>query len=975
MNEHTLGLWAVIDIETTGIDALNDSIIDVGFLQFEGTKLIKKYSSLVQFDGELSYFIQKLTGLSGKELKKAPAWKQVENDVQELYGHHLLAHNADFEKGFLEKSFQKIQKSNGPMFQEARESYEDSLYYLSLLFPNQGSLKLDHFIREWGIREKEEHRGFSDSLDLLKVMLTATALALKDRELYFHAIAILKENKLDKHWIFSWLSLDITELEEIAVQIDFDLKSAIECARASKVSTLFNDMEESKNYQKRFSLEFSGQNIKDILRDNEKLKEIFPQYIYRQSQEELALRTGQAFKNRIHTLVQAPTGTGKTFGYLIPGSLFALAEKQQVLISTGTKTLQNQAYEKDVPKVREMLGLSKDELKVKMLLGSSNHLCELLFRQREAENTLFKTENFEECFTSAFFAMAFFYNTRLPIEKAITRLQLPFLFLKKNETFREMDREIAVDFRSCSGNLCPFKKNCSYLQGLREAKEADVIIGNHSLMFSWPRTTPRPQYVVVDEAHKIEEEATDAFGVQVARDPLKSLVRSIQNGQALGSLFYLLAQNEEEPGSSTEVIQGLRENSEVHYRRIMDHLPILEEKTELYFKKAPKYSELYWNELPMIDRTVHSDPLGLQILTHIESLAFIFQSYSESLEPFASRFDVKNLKNEQEVTAYTRFETFYSQINDMSMAFDFLVKPRENYCRSLRFHGEEGFVFLSSPVDIGKVLHDSLLETTASVVYTSATLANGSGDTGAKGIEWATGYTYLNPERRFKTGFYLPQCFDYRNKTKVYLVDDVPPLYEARFVETTLKPVLEVIRELKGRTLLLYSAKTRFETAREILLKEFEGEIPVFIQGMGSDVVDEFRASGNGILLGMESFGEGIDIPGDALQFVFIDKIPDMRLDLVINERRNFFETRLGNEFTDYYLAHRTRSLHQKLGRLLRTENDYGGVLIVDSRVKQWKGKTMEKLIKLMEPYQIERASLKEACSGILQFIEEHPKK
>ena len=974
MSDHSLQNWAVIDIETTGIDALNDSIIDVGFLQFEGTKLVKKFSSLVQYDGELSYFIQKLTGLSSKELKKAPAWKVVENDVQELYGHYLLAHNADFEKSFLEKSFDKIQKSNGPMFTEARESYQDSLYFLSFLFPHQGSLKLDNFIREWGIREKEEHRGFSDSLDLLKVMLTATALALKDRELYFHAIAILKENKLEKNWIFSWLSLDISELEEIAVQIEFDLNRAVEIAKASKVSTVFKDEEESKNYQKRFSLEFSGQNIKDILRNNEKLKEIFPQYIYRQSQEELALRTGQAFKNKIHTLVQAPTGTGKTFGYLIPGSLFAKAEKQQVLISTGTKTLQNQAYEKDVPKVREMLGLSKEELKVKMLIGSSNHLCELLFRQREAENTLFKTENFEECFTSAYYSMLFFYNTRLPIEKAITRLQLPFLFLKKNESFREMDREVSVDFRSCTGNLCPFKKNCSYLQGLREAKEADVIIGNHSLMFSWPRTTPRPQYIVVDEAHKIEEEATDAFGVQVSRDPLKSLVRNIQNGQALGSLFYLLAQNEEEHGSSSEIIQGLRELSEVHYRRIMDHLPLLEEKTELYFKKAPKYSELYWNELPMIDRAIHSDPLGLQILTHVESLAFIFQSYSEALEPHASRFDVKNLKNEQEVTAYTRFETFYSQVNDMSLAFDFLVKPRENYCRSLRFHAEEGFVFLSSPIDIGKVLHDSLLETTASVVYTSATLANGNGDTGAKGIEWATGYTYLNPERRFKTGFYLPQCFDYRNKTKVYLVDDVPPLYEARFVETTLKPVLKVIRELKGRTLLLFSAKTRFETAREILLKEFEGEIPVFIQGMGADVVDEFRASGNGILLGMESFGEGIDIPGDALQFVFIDKIPDMRLDLVINERRNFFETRLGNEFTDYYLAHRTRSLHQKLGRLLRTENDYGGVIVVDSRVKQWKGKTMEKLIKLMEPYQIERANLGDACNGILKFIEEHPK-
>jgi ATP-dependent DNA helicase DinG len=145
--------------------------------------------------------------------------------------------------------------------------------------------------------------------------------------------------------------------------------------------------------------------------------------------------------------------------------------------------------------------------------------------------------------------------------------------------------------------------------------------------------------------------------------------------------------------------------------------------------------------------------------------------------------------------------------------------------------------------------------------------------------------------------------------------------------------------------------------------------MPLFIQGMGTNVVEDFKRSGAGILLGMESFGEGIDIPGEALQFVFIDKIPDLRMDLVINERRNFYEANLGNEFTDYYLAHRTRSLHQKLGRLIRTESDFGGVIIVDNRVKSWKGKTMEKLVKLMEPYSLLRSPIEEACHEIEEFI------
>jgi ATP-dependent DNA helicase DinG len=154
-----------------------------------------------------------------------------------------------------------------------------------------------------------------------------------------------------------------------------------------------------------------------------------------------------------------------------------------------------------------------------------------------------------------------------------------------------------------------------------------------------------------------------------------------------------------------------------------------------------------------------------------------------------------------------------------------------------------------------------------------------------------------------------------------------------------------------------------------MLIEEFDGEIPLFIQGMGIGVVEEFKKSPNGILLGLEAFGEGIDIPGDNLVFVFIDKIPDLRMDLVIDERRHFFERTFGNEFSDYYLAHRATSLHQKLGRLLRTENDRGGAIIVDSRIKFWKGKTIEKFFKLMRPYSIKKTSLIPACDEISQFI------
>lgn len=964
--EHRLSKWAVIDVETSGADPSYDQVIDLGFLLFEGTKLVQKYSSLVQYPGELSSFIQKLTGITDKMLAKAPTWREVEKDLQELYGVKLIAHNADFEEGFLKRSFDKIDDGT------TREEYCDTLLFLGLLFPEYSSLKLEHFIQDWKIAETETHRGFEDSLDLLKVILIATKLTRKDKALYqFLKLQMLEKKILNEEfWLMQFLNLEESELDEISAQIDFDLDAHVEIAREKIWARRFPEIAKPKPVQKNFPLEFSGANIKGIFNDEEKIKSLFPLYKKRQAQIDLALKAGQSLKNNIHSLIQAPTGTGKTFGYLIPSVLFSLEEKKPVLVATGTKTLQHQAFDKDVPQVREFLGLSEDEVKIKLLVGSNNHLCEALFRQEESENSLLGySQEFNDAYTSLYFETVFFHNARARSNEKLLRDDLPYVLKRKIEPLMKREREIAVDFRSCSGNNCPFKNNCSYIVGLREAREANIIIGNHSLMFSWPKGMPRPLHIVVDEAHKIEEEATKAFSLEIDQKSFEVFVSNLQHMQGVGSLFYLLAQNETEPGESSDVIKNLREETLKAYQMLMDHLAPLGEKVSLYFKRMPKYTELFWNELPMINRETHKESIAQAILNSLESVHFILQTYMAHFLPYSGRFDVKNLKSENEVIAFTRFESFFSQLSDYVLTFDSLLKDTPNYCRSMKFLESDGYLFSSSPVDVGRIVSDQLLKTSASVIFTSATLANGTGDTGAKGIEWATGYSYLEPERRFKTGTYLPFTFDYKKNTKVFLCDDGPSLYQSNFVEHNLKFIKPLIQKLGGRTLLLFSAKSRFEVAREILLKEFEGQIPLFIQGMGTSVVEDFKRSGSGILLGMESFGEGIDIPGDALQFIFIDKVPDLRMDLVINERRDFYEANLGNEFTDYYLAHRTRSLHQKLGRLLRTEQDYGGVIIVDNRVKSWKGKTMEKLVKLMEPYSLERASLQDATREIEEFI------
>lgn len=947
----SLGLWAVIDIETTGVNAGEDEIIDLGFYQFDGTKLVREYTSLVRSKHPVSSFISKLTGITNKQLEKAPPWDQVETDLLSLEGHSLLAHNASFEESFLKRYFDRLPKTDAP-----RESYQDSLFYLSLLFPESATLNLEFFINSLGIATKEEHRGLADSRDLLKVLLLGTYLTHQDREFRFKLQDVLTTFP-SEFWYRKFFDLSEEELKEIAGAIDFSLDEALKNYLASKKAAQHADSKFD------FSRDFSGGNIQAILRAEDEIKTYLPHYKHRVSQEALSLKVGQAFKNKIHALIQAPTGTGKTMGYLLPSMLFSLNEGETCLIATGTKTLQDQALAKDVPQMKHLLGLGEDTNVVK-LIGSNNHLCELLFREEEEELFI---EPFGETFAKAYLEMLFFFNSRVPYERKLTREQLPYILKKLVPELSEKEQKLAVDYRACSGSSCPLANECSYMQGLKEASTAKLIIGNHALMLNWPRSIDRPQYVVVDEAHRLEHEATKAYGVEVSHHHIESFLRNFPQG--MGALIYLLSTLEDQ-FAVDDTITKLREDTQFNLKMLRDHFDALPQVVESLFKKLPNYSPAYSNEINFPKKEEVKDPLAAAILNHVQSMEFIFTSLYTVYLPYASRWENKDLKSDpQKLKAWTVFETNFGTLEKLAASLKHFLDNDKDWSSALKFSENDGYLFESSPIDVGRRIHDELLAMSSSVVFTSATLGNASGDSGVQGIEWMTGYTYLAPEKRFKTGLFLDAVYDYKNNSQVYLCADTRNLSDPMFVPDLMKEVIPLVTDLGGRTLFLFSSRVRFEAASDILLREFEGKIPVFVQGLGKNVVDEFKAEASAILIGMESFGEGIDIPGEKLQFIVVDKIPDVRQDLVIQKRRDFFEFKFGNEFNDYFLAHRTRALHQKFGRLLRTEKDHGAILLVDNRVKRWKGNTLRTFQKLMEPYQINSLPLKEACGKIREYF------
>lgn len=953
-----LGKWAVLDIETTGINPMDDDIIDLGYWQFEGTTLVRKYASLVRTQLPLSPFITKLTGISTEMVKRAPLWDQVEPELLELEKHTLIAHNSSFEEKFLRRYFDRVEKNN-----PERESFQDSILYLALLFPGMSQLNLEGFIQRFGLAEKEEHRGEADARDLLKVIVAATAMTWRDREWRLKLTEVFRDLP-DEFWFKHFFQLRIEELSELADVCELDLEEAIATwQRADRPEVAGRDYPDASLMPR----QFTGEVVKRFLEDESTRKLYAPGYRFRKAQMDMAFRVGQAFKNGIHALIQAPTGTGKTLGYLLPSALFSLESRQQVLITTGTKTLQDQIMGKDVPQLREMLQLPESELKVTRLVGSNNHLCELLFRDDNDQSNLLENATFDGAIGRAYFDLLFFHNSRAPYAQKITREQVPFVLKKTVDSISEREAELAVDYRACVGAQCPFVNNCSYIQGLREAKEAQVIIGNHAMLLAWPRSFPRPEYVVVDEAHKIEGEATKAYAVEVTDHSVETLLKV--QPQGVGALLYLLGTQEETPALEAE-FGKIRDASQLATRLARDHATPVVQVIESIFKKSDRYHPVHMNELPFPNREKAQDALSIQLLNHLESWNQIWKDLYSLLLPHFERWQNKDLKDDKhQLKAWALFESFWGQLEKHVQGLEHFLRTPDGWVTALKYSEEEGWLIESAPIDVGQWLAKGLLESTKSLVYTSATLANASGDAGVQGVEWMTGYTYLPQTKRFKTGLYLPPVFDYTHKARVFLCDDTRPISDPLFTHDLLNPILPLVEDMGGRTLFLFSARARFEAAVDLLLKKFEGRIPVFVQGMGKGVVEEFKKSSAGILVGMESFGEGIDVPGDQLQLIVIDKIPDVRQELVINRRRDWYEATFGNEFQDYFLANRARSLHQKCGRLLRREDDSGVVIIADQRIKKWKGGTLRNFGKLMEPYRIEVGSLKETTDKAREFL------
>ncbi|MHB8845408.1 MAG: ATP-dependent DNA helicase [Nitrospirota bacterium] len=590
-----------------------------------------------------------------------------------------------------------------------------------------------------------------------------------------------------------------------------------------------------------------------------------PAYEFRPQQMEMALAVRKALGSKTHLVVEAGTGVGKSLAYLVPLVLWARDENCRVVVATYTKALQQQIIRKDIPFLKTVLG----DFRVALCVGGENYLCLRRFDQLRMGDLY---EQAEVDPLNRLFAWS--TSTRTGLRSELTFEPTASLWGKAS---READL--------CFGRECAHYKDCFYQKGKMLEQQAQVLVANHHLFFADMATggnvLPQHRAVVFDEAHQIEDVATDYLGIEVSNYSVRYLLDNLLSQRTRKGLLTRLAVQDHHVRVARDLVDDLRLTAENFFLNLHD---VLKPEPVLRVRR------------PDIVPDILSGPL-----TQLKDALLLFT--------------VDNLEEEQEVRA------FAGRAGGLAAAIR----------RNLE-QGQEGFVYwaerdnkryrlVASPIDIAETLREHLFGRLDTAVLTSATLSAGGSFNYIKGRVGLDAPTELM----------LDSPFDFERQALLYISPGLDDQQAEGFQERFEKELRAILGITRGRTLVLFTSYGQLRKTKDALRESMhdlgilcQGEMPAY------RLVEQFKEIPNAVLLGTASFWQGIDIPGDALQCVVIAKLPFAVPDEPLIEARM---ERLKNPFYEYQVPQATLLFRQGFGRLIRTKTDRGAVAVLDTRI------------------------------------------
>lgn len=605
-----------------------------------------------------------------------------------------------------------------------------------------------------------------------------------------------------------------------------------------------------------------------------------PKYEYREGQIAMAAKITDAFEQNKHLIVEAGTGTGKTLAYLIPAIAASLKTKKRIIISTGTKNLQEQLMEKDIPFLQKIL---PKKFTAAYMKGRSNYAC--LYRVKKAENQPI-LEGLDE--------IDYFDEVRRWTYETSTGDRRELVNLPENLSFWS---RINAKSEICIGQKCPDFEPCFITRMRVRAEDADILIVNHHLFFAdlnvrgnqFGKVIPDYGAVIFDEAHLIEDIAADYFGFQVSNFQIDELVRD------------------------------------------SDNLPITDAiVTRDLTKLAAKIiglADQFWIRFTQA-RTDGRYPLLADLFSYRTSGG---ENEPTPLGETYGALDGALASMENAIDAYSakmpEAESLVRRIRQVRFDLDFIVTQAErNYVYWLEKRGK-GIFLRASPVDVSELLREKLFDKVETCILTSATLSSsGSFNFIRERLGLDSGKT---------SGFTAPSSFDYEKQAVLYLPKAMPDPRTPEFSQLAAGEIVKILQVTNGRAFVLATSNSSMNALYELVSSRVN--FPCFLQGTmsKSGILEKFRETPNAVLFATASFWQGVDVQGEQLSCVIIDKIPfAVPTDPVVAARSRFIDENGGKSFFDYSVPQAVISLKQGIGRLIRSRTDRGVIAILDPRLR-----------------------------------------
>ena len=598
------------------------------------------------------------------------------------------------------------------------------------------------------------------------------------------------------------------------------------------------------------------------------------QFEPRAGQRAMALAVAETLSDGGVLLAEAGTGTGKTLAYLVP----AILSRQRVLVSTGTKNLQEQIYFKALPVLREALGVP---FKAAYMKGRANYLCLHRLDQLRASPAV----------PHDFVSMVDEWRHLTETGDRAELRDLP----EDSATWHD----VSATAETCLGNDCPQYSECYVTRMRQRAAEADVVIVNHHLLCadasvrqsSYGEVIPACHYAVLDEAHQLEDVATQYFGVAVSNYRVDDLVRDGEHAVNLGMV----------EDTSADLRRSLR-RVDVHAREFFGRLALARQSRGSFNDERLRINGEWFGDI--ID-----DGLGL-----ISGLDAVEHDLTRAAGSSANG----NVVNEEAATLARRAA-------EMRQSLSFLLEasnPSFVYFLETRNRG----VFLrAAPIDVSAIIREQLLDRMRATVLTSATLT----------IAGSFEYVKRRLGADDANQMVVPSEFDFTEQAILYLPRQMPAPKSPDYGEAVAREVLELLRRTEGRAFVLFTSYAMLRLVRERV--ELELPYPLIVQGTAPRgvLLSQFRTTPNAVLLATSSFWQGVDVVGEQLSCVIIDKLPFASPgDPITAARIEAITAEGGDAFQEYQVPLAILAMLQGLGRLIRHRSDRGVLAVLDPRLR-----------------------------------------